>query len=79
MGTCDLPEMYALSPRAVPLNFGHTFQANHSCPSYNYKILTQSAHHFLLQLCYCEFMHASVCSLKRVEGESVEKTRAKFL
>jgi len=32
MGTHDLPEMYACSPQAVHLDFGHTFQANHSCP-----------------------------------------------
>ena len=38
MGTRDLPEMYARSPRAVPSDFGHTFLANHSCPCYNYKI-----------------------------------------
>ena len=25
MGTRDLPEMYALSPRAAPSDFGHTF------------------------------------------------------
>ena len=40
MGTSDLPDMYAQSPRAcarpVP-GFGHTgtYQANHSCPCYN--------------------------------------------
>ena len=38
MGTRDLPEMYARSPRAAPLDFGHIFLANHSCPCYNYKI-----------------------------------------
>ena len=38
MGTCDLPEMYARSPWAVPSDFGHTFQANHSCPCYKYKV-----------------------------------------
>ena len=38
MGTRDLPEMYARSPRAVPSDFGYTFLANHLCPCYNYKI-----------------------------------------
>jgi len=38
MGTRDMPEMYAHSPWAAPLDFGHAFQANHSCPCYNYKI-----------------------------------------
>ena len=40
MGTCDLSEMYARSPRAVPSDFGHTFQANHLRRCYNYKIFT---------------------------------------
>ena len=30
MGTHDLPEMYTCSLWAVPSDFGHTFQANHS-------------------------------------------------
>ena len=38
MGTCDWPKMYARSPRAAPSDFGHTFQTNHLCPWYNYKI-----------------------------------------
>jgi len=38
MGTRDLPEMYAHSSKAVPSDFGHTFQANTSCLYYNYKI-----------------------------------------
>ena len=31
MGMSNLLEMYACSLRAAPLDFGHTFQANHSC------------------------------------------------
>ena len=38
LGTCDLPEMYALSTRTAPSDFGQTFQANHSCPCYHYKM-----------------------------------------
>ena len=38
MGTCDLPEMYACSPWAAPLDFGHTFLTNYSCSCYNYKM-----------------------------------------
>jgi len=40
MGTSDLPDMYARNPRAAPSGFGHTYQANHSCPCCNYKITT---------------------------------------
>ena len=43
MGTCDLPEKYACSPRTAPLDFEHTFQANHSRPCYNYKMCPNSA------------------------------------
>ena len=36
MGKRDLPDMYALSPRACgPWASGHTYQANPSCPCYN--------------------------------------------
>ena len=36
MGTRDLPDMYALSPRACgPRASGHTYQANPLCPCYN--------------------------------------------
>ena len=36
MGTRELPDMYALSPRACgPRASGHTYQANPSCPCYN--------------------------------------------
>ena len=38
MGTSDLPDMYAQNPRAQPEGCGHTYQANHSCPCYNYNI-----------------------------------------
>ena len=36
MGTRDLPDMYAQSPRAKGIHegFGHTYQANHECPCY---------------------------------------------
>ena len=33
MGTPDLPDMY-VCPK--PEGRGHTYQANHSCPCYNY-------------------------------------------
>ena len=35
MGTNDLPDMYAKSPRAHE-GFGHAYQANHWYPCYNY-------------------------------------------
>jgi len=38
MGTHDLPDMYARSPRAVLLDFGHAYRANHLYPCYNYKM-----------------------------------------
>ena len=40
MSTRGLPDMYTLSPRACdPRASGvHTYQANHSCPWYNYNI-----------------------------------------
>ena len=39
MGTSDLPEMYAQSPKAQPEDCGHnTFQANHKCPFYSYYV-----------------------------------------
>ena len=44
MGTCDLPETYARSPRAAPSDFGHTFLVNHSCPCYNYKVYSGAGH-----------------------------------
>ena len=40
MDTCDVPEMYAKSARVQPKDYGHTFQANYSCPCYNYKLCT---------------------------------------
>ena len=33
ISTCDLPDMYCM-----PSGFGHTYQANHSCPCCNYCI-----------------------------------------
>ena len=39
MGIHDLRDVYARSPRPAPMAFGHTYQANHSCPCYNYKLL----------------------------------------
>jgi len=48
MGTHDLPDMYAQSPRAhewfawyvcpKPEGAGHTYQANHECPCYKYYV-----------------------------------------
>jgi len=45
MGTHDLPDMYARSPRMPaalvcpqPSGFGHTYQTNHLSPCYKYKI-----------------------------------------
>jgi len=34
----DLPDIYALALRPVALGFGHIYQANPSCPCYNYYI-----------------------------------------
>jgi len=49
MVTHDLPDMYAHSPPAL----GITYQANHSCPCYNYKLntcdSTQASQHFWYQ------------------------------
>jgi len=47
MGTHDLPDMYARSPWAAGIHIrqilgcGHTYQANHECPCYNYKLYTK--------------------------------------
>ena len=46
MGTRDLPDMYALSPRAS----GHTYQANPECPCYNLYVI-----HVILPNGHCDF------------------------
>ena len=38
MGTWNLPDIYARALRPVALGFGHIYQANPSCPCYNYYI-----------------------------------------
>jgi len=39
IGTCGLPDMYTLLPLGLqPLGNGCTYQADHLCPCYNYKI-----------------------------------------
>ena len=39
MGTSDLPEMHAQSPRMQPEDCGSAFQVNYECPYYNYSVL----------------------------------------
>jgi len=36
MDTNGLPEIYACSPCAAPLDFEHKLQANYKCPCYSY-------------------------------------------
>jgi len=38
MGNWDLSDIYALALRPVALGLGHIYQANPSCPCYNYYI-----------------------------------------
>ena len=42
----DLPEMYAQSPRVQPEDWGHTFQANHKCPCYNYYVTAKCQYEY---------------------------------
>ena len=61
MGTRDLPDMYALSPRACgPRASGHTYQANPSCPCYNlYMYSVSSGLHGILVLNKIKYSIAS--------------------
>ena len=43
MGMSDLPEMYAQSPRVLPEDCEHTFQANHKCQFYSYYVTLPKA------------------------------------
>jgi len=40
MGNWDLPDIYGLAHGSAALGLGHIYQANPSCPCYNYYICT---------------------------------------
>ena len=44
MGTRDFPDIYARALGPAALGLGHIYQANPSCPWYNYYIYTYISH-----------------------------------
>ena len=53
MGNRDLPDVYAHALGPAALGLGHIYQANPSCPCYNYYIY-RSLENFRLDLFRCK-------------------------
>jgi len=55
MGNRDLPDIYALTLRPVALGLGHIYQANPSCPCYNYYIMCICMYYTVLEYLKIKF------------------------
>ena len=60
MGNPDLPDIYAHALGPAALGLGHIYQANPSCPCYNYHIYTYiNTYEYIIYM----FAYAYMCSI----------------